>query len=278
MIKNRTAQFMSDIPIYLPALREVDMDVQNSDANVLSAFIQDPHLQLSSVSLRDLEPELFTSFLNPLLRPVRSSDSSDFLRCALVRLTTRGGPLALSHVLDVLATCPNLQDLAIYNIGGYGPKSEIRHPWVCQLRSLTLGFNKFSYGPNDEPADVTACMLMEHLGKQILLQRLLVYYVEEARNSSCFPMELNLESQNGLTQLSRLSNLESFSLLGVDHHMERSEIDWMAVHWPRLRIMEVSPMNAVDENGPIDQDQYAERLSSYWPTFPRLNIDIVDWY
>ncbi|KAF9299675.1 hypothetical protein BGZ74_008764, partial [Mortierella antarctica] len=134
-------------------------------------------------------------------------------------------------------------------------------------------------GYSQESADLTASLFMEHLGKQTLLQRLHVYYIDAADDSSCFPiLELNLESQNGLSQLSRLSNLESFSLLGVGHHMERREIDWMAVHWPRLRNMEVSSTYAVGYDGPIDQQQYVAHLSSYWPTFPRLNIDIVDWF
>ncbi|KAG0312589.1 hypothetical protein BGZ97_011063 [Linnemannia gamsii] len=48
-------------------------------------------------------------------------------------------------------------------------------------------------------------------------------------------MELSLSS--GLDRLGKLENLEVFGFQGVDHRIERPELEWMAKAWPRLRTM-----------------------------------------
>ncbi|KAG0280235.1 hypothetical protein BGZ95_010834 [Linnemannia exigua] len=48
-------------------------------------------------------------------------------------------------------------------------------------------------------------------------------------------MQLSLAS--GLDQLSTLENLEVFGFEGVDHEIDLLEIEWIAEHWPRLKVM-----------------------------------------
>ncbi|KAG0321542.1 hypothetical protein BGZ97_011047 [Linnemannia gamsii] len=48
---------------------------------------------------------------------------------------------------------------------------------------------------------------------------------------------LDLTLVSGLDQLSTLKELEVFGFEGVDHRMEKVELDWMAAQWPKLKVM-----------------------------------------
>ncbi|KAG0318406.1 hypothetical protein BGZ97_003850 [Linnemannia gamsii] len=48
-------------------------------------------------------------------------------------------------------------------------------------------------------------------------------------------LELTLKS--GLGLLAPLVNLEMFGFLGIDHRIDKPELEWMAVHWRRLKTM-----------------------------------------
>ncbi|KAF9088174.1 hypothetical protein BGX29_000403 [Mortierella sp. GBA35] len=48
-------------------------------------------------------------------------------------------------------------------------------------------------------------------------------------------LELTLAS--GLDRLSALTRLEIFGFEGVDHRIGKKELDWMAVNWPKLKIL-----------------------------------------
>ncbi|KAK3840289.1 MAG: hypothetical protein JOS17DRAFT_726653 [Linnemannia elongata] len=48
---------------------------------------------------------------------------------------------------------------------------------------------------------------------------------------------LGLTLASGFDQLSTLNDLEVFGFEGVDHRMDKVELDWMAVNWPKLKIM-----------------------------------------
>ncbi|KAF9129161.1 hypothetical protein BGW39_004429 [Mortierella sp. 14UC] len=48
---------------------------------------------------------------------------------------------------------------------------------------------------------------------------------------------LDLTLASGLNQLETLKNLEVFGFEGVDHRMEKVEMDWMAAKWPKLKVM-----------------------------------------
>ncbi|KAF9080734.1 hypothetical protein BGX23_001752 [Mortierella sp. AD031] len=47
--------------------------------------------------------------------------------------------------------------------------------------------------------------------------------------------ELSLAS--GLARLGALENLEVFGFEGVDHRIGKSELEWMAINWPKLKVM-----------------------------------------
>lgn len=48
---------------------------------------------------------------------------------------------------------------------------------------------------------------------------------------------LELTLKTGLGLLAPLVNLEMFGFLGIDHRMDKPELEWMAVHWRRLKTM-----------------------------------------
>ncbi|KAF9148319.1 hypothetical protein BG015_009941 [Linnemannia schmuckeri] len=48
---------------------------------------------------------------------------------------------------------------------------------------------------------------------------------------------LDLTLVSGFDQLSTLKDLEVFGFEGVDHRMEKVELDWIAVQWPKLKVM-----------------------------------------
>lgn len=48
---------------------------------------------------------------------------------------------------------------------------------------------------------------------------------------------LELTLQSGLDQLTDLVNLEVFGFEGINHRLGDEELAWIAVHWPRLRVM-----------------------------------------
>lgn len=51
------------------------------------------------------------------------------------------------------------------------------------------------------------------------------------------PGTLELSLASGLGRLSTLKNLEEFGFEGLDHRIGRPEIEWMAVNWPRLKVL-----------------------------------------
>ncbi|KAG0058306.1 hypothetical protein BGZ90_005016 [Linnemannia elongata] len=48
---------------------------------------------------------------------------------------------------------------------------------------------------------------------------------------------LQLSLTSGLDRLSTLKNLQVFGFEGVDHEMDLPELEWIAEHWPNLRVM-----------------------------------------
>ncbi|KAF9334213.1 hypothetical protein BGZ91_010935 [Linnemannia elongata] len=48
---------------------------------------------------------------------------------------------------------------------------------------------------------------------------------------------LELTLSTGLTHLSGLCHLQVFGFEGVDHRIGKQELEWMAIHWPKLKIM-----------------------------------------
>jgi hypothetical protein len=52
-----------------------------------------------------------------------------------------------------------------------------------------------------------------------------------------FKNTLQLTLATGLDRLSGLRHLEVFGFEGVDHRIRKEELEWMAVHWPKLKVM-----------------------------------------
>ncbi|KAF9083962.1 hypothetical protein BGX23_010948 [Mortierella sp. AD031] len=67
-------------------------------------------------------------------------------------------------------------------------------------------------------------------------------------------MELTLES--GLGHLSSLIDLEVFGFEGVDHRIGKSELEWMAVSWPKLKVM-----RGLHEDALLEKEGRAERAA-----------------
>lgn len=51
------------------------------------------------------------------------------------------------------------------------------------------------------------------------------------------PGTLEFSLASGLDRLATLKNLEEFGFEGLDHRIGRLEIEWMAVNWPRLKVL-----------------------------------------
>ncbi|KAK5820895.1 hypothetical protein F5H01DRAFT_319938 [Linnemannia elongata] len=60
---------------------------------------------------------------------------------------------------------------------------------------------------------------------------------EYVRYASPYADSLELTLPSGLDQLTDLVNLEVFGFEGINHRLGDQELAWIAVHWPRLRVM-----------------------------------------
>ncbi|KAG9065001.1 hypothetical protein KI688_002320 [Linnemannia hyalina] len=60
---------------------------------------------------------------------------------------------------------------------------------------------------------------------------------EYIRYGTPYKNTLELTLSTGLTHLSELRHLQVFGFEGVDHRIGKQELEWMAVHWPKLKIM-----------------------------------------
>ncbi|KAF9111326.1 hypothetical protein BGW39_004415, partial [Mortierella sp. 14UC] len=57
--------------------------------------------------------------------------------------------------------------------------------------------------------------------------------IESNRSQYC--LELTLEA--GLDQLEELKELEVFGCCGMDHRIGEEEVEWMAMSWPKLKVV-----------------------------------------
>ncbi|KAF9126179.1 hypothetical protein BGW39_006812 [Mortierella sp. 14UC] len=72
------------------------------------------------------------------------------------------------------------------------------------------------------------------------------------------PDTLQLSLSSGLGRLATLGNLQVFGFEGVDHEMDLLEIEWIAVHWPRLR--EMRGIQKDDHLGYVKPDKFRRTL------------------
>lgn len=126
----------------------------------------------------------------------------------------------------------------------------------------------------------TVELFMAQLGDQTLLRELSIYFDYET--PSCgrpmpFPaMALTLEVHYGLSQLSRLSNLESFVMMGIFHRLQCREQEWMAAHWPRLRYLGLSPLAFDRVLGSLSLEDYKAGLIRDRPALAKWSVDLND--
>ncbi|KAG0293306.1 hypothetical protein BGZ96_003025 [Linnemannia gamsii] len=80
-------------------------------------------------------------------------------------------------------------------------------------------------------------------------------------------LELTLES--GLDRLSTLKDLEVFGFEGLDHRIGKAELDWMAIQWPKLKVMRGLQMSKLPY---IEDDKHTKELREHFRT---LRPDVV---
>ncbi|KAF9290907.1 hypothetical protein BGZ74_000448 [Mortierella antarctica] len=258
--------FLTNILTDLPNLQHVDMDCGHASGRKVSSILHDPRLQLSSVTLRHVEPYFSPLVLRPLLLPQPAGENATrrhFLRHTLVRLTavTAYRPYAMSDLILLLANCPNLQ-----------------HVEVC---NIAVDASQQSHGKlQGDAAMKTVELFMAQLGDQTLLRELSIYFDYET--PSCgrpmpFPaMALTLEVHYGLSQLSRLSNLESFVMMGIFHRLQCRGQEWMAAHWPWLRYLGLSPLAFDRVLGSLSLEDYKAGLTRDRPALAKWSVDLND--
>lgn len=63
------------------------------------------------------------------------------------------------------------------------------------------------------------------------------FFVQSIRGRPLMLDCLEFTLKSGLGLLAPLVNLEMFGFLGIDHRIDKPELEWMAVHWRRLKTM-----------------------------------------
>ncbi|KAF9924581.1 hypothetical protein FBU30_005499 [Linnemannia zychae] len=81
-------------------------------------------------------------------------------------------------------------------------------------------------------------------------------------------LELTLET--GLDQLAHLKDLEVFGFEGINHRIGKPELEWMAKHWPKLKILRGLHKDDLGD-GAVVEDKERTKLREYMQT---LRIDV----
>lgn len=92
---------------------------------------------------------------------------------------------------------------------------------LTNLRVLDLGYEWRDIWADTRPDTLR----YKHLGQEYI------------NYGTPFKNTLQLTLATGLDQLSRLHHLEVFGFEGVDHRIGKEELEWMAVHWLKLKVM-----------------------------------------
>ncbi|KAG0282344.1 hypothetical protein BGZ96_000579 [Linnemannia gamsii] len=93
--------------------------------------------------------------------------------------------------------------------------------------------------------------------------------VEYLQYDGPIPNTLELSLESGLEQLAGLKDLEVFGFEGLDHRIGKAELDWMAVNWPRLKIMRGLHVDTMTH---VEYDVRRAELREY---FQKLRPDVV---
>ncbi|KAF9336898.1 hypothetical protein BG006_007006 [Podila minutissima] len=184
----------------------------------------------------------------------------------------------MSDWILLLANCSSLQHVEVRNIAVDASQPEPCPPWLCQVQTLTVGFEYAQCKLQGDAAMKTVELFMAQLVDQTLLRELSIYYDYET--PSCvrlmpFPaMALTLEAHYGFSQLSRLSNLESFVMMGIFHGLQCREQEWMAAYWPRLRYLGLSPLALDRVLGFLSLEDYKAGLIRNRPALAKWSVNL----
>ncbi|KAF9177312.1 hypothetical protein BGZ51_008894 [Haplosporangium sp. Z 767] len=83
------------------------------------------------------------------------------------------------------------------------------------------------------------------------------------------PNTLELSLESGLERLAGLKNLEMFGFEGLDHRIGKAELEWMAVNWPKLKIMRGLHVDT------MPYVEYNVRRAELREYFQKLRPDVV---
>ncbi|KAG9061987.1 hypothetical protein KI688_006705 [Linnemannia hyalina] len=83
------------------------------------------------------------------------------------------------------------------------------------------------------------------------------------------PNTLELSLESGLERLAGLKDLEMFGFEGLDHRIGKAELDWMAVNWPKLKVMRGLHVDT------MPYVEYNVRRAELREYFQKLRPDVV---
>lgn len=280
---------------YLPHLREIDL--QGASELRLEEFMDDPRVveqELSTVSLWSIysPPEVGPSMPFFLADKYRHRH---FLLDALTNLELETKLLHMTHLLTILERFPNLQRLLaplVVIIGIIEPETVL--PWATRsLEELHLGIYLQGHEsdmcrdvPKNTPQHVAfrslacaeriASQFMAQVGEQTQLRELALLFCRSRKCGTSPFLRLDLHPTQGLGQLSRLRQLESFRVSGLMHEVGKDEIRWMKQCWPRLRSIELPVFDcrggATMLAFPVGCEAYLPEEYTKW--FPNLQLRI----
>jgi len=255
----------------LPCLSEIDLYSDSQSEKQVERLLQGQH-NLSAVHVEVRK----TKFVEFLLHSISDFSGGRWIPGLMVSLIFRGPQqisfsLQISELLQILGVCPNLEVLdaeTVFFDGSDSPLLDPCLPWVSKkLRKLRLGFwlnghpnNLFDFHYLSEWSPILpettaralkaakniAPSFMEQLGYQTDLRQLELSFNAAYRCGSSPFLQLAVGPANGLDQLSELHRLEDFSVTGLVHEVESTEIEWMVHNWPRLMKLQLPILDTKD--------------------------------
>jgi hypothetical protein len=113
----------------------------------------------------------------------------------------------------------------------------------------------------------TLCFGHEHRNYRLHERDEPPYYevdgVEYLRYDGPIPNTLELSLESGLDRLSTLKDLEVFGFEGLDHRLGKAELDWMAMQWPKLKVMRGLQASTLPS---FEEDKHMKELREYFLT------------
>jgi hypothetical protein len=138
--------------------------------------------------------------------------------------------LTSSMAQQVLASCPLLEQLAVYWIDGADVATG--GPWVCTGLKQLSGCFRF----HPDTIHQFQPLVFEQLSKLTRLEELSVCgrFCASTRRFLAFQESLDLRLEYGLGKLSTLRSLRYIDFTDTEQKMGEQEIEWIAEHWKSL--------------------------------------------